>query len=60
MNITGAVAVQSPLGLIELEKNGVWNLTLTNSTVDVVCERDIELDGNKNEKNEGKYLNTDF
>ena len=47
MNITGAVMVESTLGLIELEKNGMWNLTLTNSTVDVVCERDIELDGNE-------------
>ena len=50
MNITGPVAVQSCFGLIELEKNGKWNPSLTSTTVDVVCERDIELKRQEDEE----------
>ena len=56
MNITRAVAVESPLGLIELEKNGMWNLTPSNSTVDVICERNIELTKHDDKKIEGNRI----
>ena len=56
MNITRAVAVESPLGLIELEKNGMWNLTPSNTTVDVICERNIEFNKYDDQKNEGTRI----
>ena len=54
MKITGAVPVQSSFGLIELDKSGKWNPSLSSTTVDIVCERAIELNEQDEQKTKGR------
>ena len=54
MKISGAVPVQSSFGLIELDKSGKWNPSLSSTTVDIVCERAINLNEQEEQKSEGR------
>ena len=58
MKISGAVPVQSSFGLIELDKSGKWNPSISSTTVNVVCERAIELNEQDEQKSEGELSNT--